>query len=95
MVLQVFKAYRESYEEQKMAMEKRFRSLLEELLEDAIYLSAANSQLKLQIQDLKQGTEKKISSDILKERHPSFPSLDHHDSSSKVEACLYTPLLMH
>ena len=36
-------------------MELKFRGLLEESLEDAIFLSAANSQLKLLIQDLKQG----------------------------------------
>ena len=52
---QVFRAYRESYEQQKISMEQRFRGLLEESLEDAIFLSAVNSHLKLQMQDLKQG----------------------------------------
>ena len=54
--MQVFRAYRESFEEQKMVLEQRFRGLLEESLDDAIYLSAANSELKLQVQDLKQGS---------------------------------------
>ena len=53
---QVFRAYRESFEQEKETIEQRFRDLLEEALEDAIFLSAANSQLKLQVQDLKQGT---------------------------------------
>ena len=54
-ILQVFRAYRESYEEQKVALEQRFRGLLEESLEDAIYLAAVKSELKLQVQDLRQG----------------------------------------
>ena len=51
----MFRAYRESYEEQKVALEQRFRGLLEESVEDAIYLAAVNSELKLQVQDFKQG----------------------------------------
>ena len=51
----MFRAYRESYEEQKVVLEQRFRGLLEESLEDAIYLAAVNSELKLQVQDLRQG----------------------------------------
>ena len=51
----MFRAYRESYDEQKVALEQRFRGLLEESLEDAIYLAAVKSELKLQVQDLKQG----------------------------------------
>ena len=54
-IFQVFRAYRESYEEQKVALEQRFRGLLEESLEDAIYLAAVKSELKLQVQDLRQG----------------------------------------
>jgi hypothetical protein len=54
----VFRAYRESYEEHKVALEQRFRGLLEESLEDAIYLAAVNSELKLQVQDLRQGKNK-------------------------------------
>lgn len=38
-------------------MDQRYRGLLEESLEDAIYLSAVNSQLKQQMQDLKEGTD--------------------------------------
>ena len=51
----MFRAYRESYEEQKVVLEQRFRGLLEESLEDAIYLAAVKSELKLQVQDLRQG----------------------------------------
>lgn len=51
----MFRAYRESFEEQKLVIEQRFRGLLEESLEDAIHLAAANSQLKLQVQELRQG----------------------------------------
>ena len=51
----MFRAYRESHEEQKVALEQRFRGLLEESLEDAIYLAAVKSELKLQVQDLRQG----------------------------------------
>ena len=53
--MQVFRAYRESFEEQKVVIEQRFRGLLEESLQDAIYLAAVNSQLKVHSQELKQG----------------------------------------
>ena len=51
----MFKAYRKHYEEQKLVIEQRFRGLLEESIQDAIYLAAMNSQLKSQIQKMRQG----------------------------------------
>ena len=55
--VQVFRAYRESFEEQKVVIEQRFRCLLEESLQDAIYLSAENSQLKMCSNDTRQGSD--------------------------------------
>ena len=44
------------FEEQKAAIEQRSRALLEGALHDAVFLAAANSQLKLHSHELKQGT---------------------------------------
>ena len=60
-----------------MAMEQKFRGLLEESLEDAIFLSAANSQLKLLIQDLKQGICEYLHTHVIAKimsREPDRPS---------------------
>ncbi len=53
--LQVFRAYRECFEEQKLVMEQQFRQLLEESVQDAIHLSAENSRLKISAQSTEQG----------------------------------------
>ena len=55
MPLQVFRAYRECFDEQKIVIEQRFRQLLEEAIQDAVYLSMENSQLKASSQNIRQG----------------------------------------
>lgn len=52
---QTFRNYREVFEEQKVALEQRYRSLLEDAVQDAIFLSSRNSDLELENQGLKQG----------------------------------------
>ncbi|XP_058852730.1 uncharacterized protein LOC131699620 [Acipenser ruthenus] len=44
--LQVFRAFREVFEEQKDALDRRYRTVLREAIQDAIYLSARNQQLE-------------------------------------------------
>ncbi|MGH0117149.1 UNVERIFIED_CONTAM: hypothetical protein FKN15_029562 [Acipenser sinensis] len=44
--LQVFRAFREAFEEQKDALDRRYRTLLREAIQDAIYLSAHNQRLE-------------------------------------------------
>ena len=53
--LQAFRAYREAFEEQKVVIEQRFRGLLESAIQDAIFLSARNSELTRRNQELEQG----------------------------------------
>ncbi len=53
--MQVFRAYRECFEEQKMIIEQRFRQLLEESIQDAVYLSVENSRLKASSQNIQHG----------------------------------------
>ncbi|GFO11596.1 kinesin-like protein [Plakobranchus ocellatus] len=51
---QTFRAYREMFEEQKAAIDARYRQLLEESIQDAVYLSSRNSDLTQENQMLKQ-----------------------------------------
>ncbi|RXM94183.1 hypothetical protein EOD39_18272 [Acipenser ruthenus] len=43
---EVFRAFREVFEEQKDALDRRYRTVLREAIQDAIYLSARNQQLE-------------------------------------------------
>ncbi|XP_066482115.1 E3 ubiquitin-protein ligase rnf8-A-like isoform X2 [Tiliqua scincoides] len=49
-ILQVFQAYRKHAEEQMSALERKYRKLLQESLQDAIILSSQNQQLRVQKQ---------------------------------------------
>ncbi|XP_054755999.1 kinesin-2b-like [Lytechinus pictus] len=51
---QTFRNYREAFEEQKMALEQRYRTLLEDAIQDAVFLSARNSELEQENQAIKQ-----------------------------------------
>lgn len=51
---QTFRNYREVFEEQKAALEQRYRALLEDAIQDAIFLSGRNSELELENQGLQQ-----------------------------------------
>ena len=52
---QTFRNYREVFEEQKAAIEQRYRTLLEEAIQDAVFLSTRNQELLHESQSLKQG----------------------------------------
>ena len=43
--IQVFRTYREAFESQKLTIEQRFRALLEEAIQDAVFLATKNSEL--------------------------------------------------
>ncbi|XP_046853337.1 kinesin-like protein klp-20 isoform X2 [Xenia sp. Carnegie-2017] len=51
---QTFRNYRSVFEEQKTAIEQRYRSLLEEAIQDAVFLSATNQELMFENQQIKQ-----------------------------------------
>ncbi len=53
--LQNFREYREAYEKQKTVIEDRYRELVEDAVQDAVYLSSRNTELSQENQDLKQG----------------------------------------
>lgn len=44
--LQTFRSYREMFEEQKVAIDQRYRQLLEDSIQDAVFLSSRNSELQ-------------------------------------------------
>ncbi|KAJ8298132.1 hypothetical protein KUTeg_024663 [Tegillarca granosa] len=51
---QTFRNYREMFEEQKAAMDQRYRQLLEDSIQDAVFLSSRNSELTEENQNLRQ-----------------------------------------
>ena len=55
--VQTFRNYREVFEDQKAAIEQRYRTLLEEAIQDAVFLSTRNQELMHENQVLKQGSE--------------------------------------
>lgn len=52
--LETFRAYREMFEEQKAALDQRYRQLLEDAIQDAVFLSSRNSELQEENQSLRQ-----------------------------------------
>lgn len=54
-MFQTFRNYREMFEEQKVVLEQRYRQLLEDSIQDAIFLSSRNNELKEESQILHQG----------------------------------------
>ncbi|XP_025087513.1 chromosome-associated kinesin KIF4A-like isoform X3 [Pomacea canaliculata] len=51
---QTFRRYREMFEEQKAAIDQRYRQLLEDCIQDSVFLSSRNSELATENQSLKQ-----------------------------------------
>lgn len=51
---QTFRNYREVFEEQKAAIEQRYRTLLEEAIQDAVFLSTRNQELMQENQSVRQ-----------------------------------------
>lgn len=51
---QTFRSYREMFEEQKAAIDQRYRKLLEDCIQDSVFLSSRNSDLTAENQSLKQ-----------------------------------------
>ena len=54
--LQTFRNYREVFEKQKVAMESRYRELLDDAIQDAIFLSTRNNELMDESSQLQTGT---------------------------------------
>ncbi len=53
--LQTFRQFREMFDQQKAVLEQRYRGLLEEAVQDAIFLSTRNNELMQENQGQKQG----------------------------------------
>ncbi|XP_021340349.1 kinesin-like protein KIF21A [Mizuhopecten yessoensis] len=51
---QTFRSYREMFEEQKAALDQRYRQLLEDSIQDAVFLSSRNNELTEENGELKQ-----------------------------------------
>ena len=54
-MFQTFRQYREQFEQQKALLDQRYRKLLEDAVQDAIYLSSRNNELMLEHQAQQQG----------------------------------------
>lgn len=54
---QAFRKYREMYDKQKAIIEDRFRKLVEDSVQDAIFLSVRNEELMGENNKLRQGRE--------------------------------------
>ncbi|XP_062568662.1 chromosome-associated kinesin KIF4A-like [Saccostrea cucullata] len=52
--LETFRTYREMFEEQKAALDQRYRHLLEDAIQDAVFLSSRNNELQEESQSLRQ-----------------------------------------
>lgn len=52
--LETFRTYREMFEEQKAALDQRYRQLLEDAIQDAVFLSSRNTELQEENQSLRQ-----------------------------------------
>ena len=50
--VQTFRQYREVFEQQKAVLEQRYRGLLEDAIQDAVFLSTRNNELLMENQSL-------------------------------------------
>jgi len=64
----VFRNYREMFEEQRAALETRYRHLLEDSIQDAVFLSARNNELTNENMELKQRMTALCAIDLLTAR---------------------------
>ena len=55
MFLQTFRNYREMFDKQKLVLEKRYRELLDDSIQDAVYLSSRNNELMEENAALRKG----------------------------------------
>jgi len=55
-MLDVFKQYREHFEEQKREMETRYRKILKESVQDAVHLQKKNLELQAQLNFLQKNS---------------------------------------
>eukprot|EP00794_Sanderia_malayensis_P007849 gene7849-8698_t len=70
---QTFRNYREVYEEQRASLEQRYRSLLEDAIQDAIFLSSRNQELLDENQDLRQDIAELRDKLSMQEQRPTSP----------------------
>jgi cell division septum initiation protein DivIVA len=62
--VKAFRSYREVFEEQKLVLEQRFRGLLEDAIQDAVFLATTNSELQQENDQLREevaGLKEKLS----------------------------------
>nr|XP_023689667.1 kinesin-like protein KIF14 isoform X1 [Paramormyrops kingsleyae] len=82
--LQVFRVYRQVFEEQKEMLEDRYRSLLQDAIQDAVYLSAKNRQLQAESKRL-HAVLAELRDTISARADPGGWRDDDHSSSKKEE----------
>ena len=54
-VFQTFRNYREMFDKQKIAIEQRYRELLDDAIQDAVFLSSRNNELTAENNALQMG----------------------------------------
>ncbi|KAF6019839.1 hypothetical protein EB796_021851 [Bugula neritina] len=64
---QTFRNYRETFDKQKLAIEQRYRQLLDDSIQDAVFLSSRNNELvaendalRLEVATLKDAMSRKV-----------------------------------
>ena len=53
--MQTFRNYREVFDKQKLAIEHRYRQLLDDAIQDAVFLSSRNNELTIENSALQTG----------------------------------------
>lgn len=75
---QTFRNYREVYEEQRASLEQRYRTLLEDAIQDSIFLSSRNQELIDENQNLRQDMAELRDQLSMKGERPTSPQNDEY-----------------